>query len=265
MPKELKTQVDWDEVEETIHSFGLPRWDEEDLRRMVGASALKWLDADVDLGVHSTEDTFRFEKWSVPLIGTTDLRLRRNGSRIVDWKTAGKVDQEWVGRMMQSWQWRIYLYATGADEFSYRGVQRDGYVREAPLLKRYPGMDAAVENYLAASDKILETLKPLEVYPMKRPYACRAYNRPCPRINDCFDHDGGDRGLVVLDEHGMHYSTLDLLYLCPERFRREMRDKNRADDQREAEGSEETAFGTAFHVTQAKLYQKFVTAHDLTA
>ncbi len=252
--RELQTKVDWAPVEEVISSFKLPRWDVEDLQQMIAAASLKWLDEDVAYGVYSVERTFKLDTWEPSFIGTTDLQLGSLGKRIADWKTTSKADQEWLGRMQQSWQWRLYLYATGADEFVYRGVQRDGYVREFKV-HRYAGMNEAVENYLKASYHVLEGLYPFSIYPMKRPFACRAYGRPCPYVRDCFEKDGADPGSVDFSQVGIHYSTLDLLYLCPERFRRD----NRIGA--DSESSDESDFGTVFHKAIAKLYEQFVISH----
>lgn len=250
MSKVLKAEVDWSAVEQEILCHNLPRWDVADMQNMVASAALKYLDEDLERGVHSVETPFLKPRagWDKPIKGTPDLCLGARGEYIADWKTTGKIDQEWIARMNSSWQWRIYLWATGADAFSYRGIQRDGYTRQV-TFERYEGLNDSVENYVTGIQNIRSALKDLVVYPMKRPYACRAYGRPCRYMDDC-SADGRMRQLV--DPASLEYTTMEYLLLCPERYRR-----NEVFG-RDAEGSEDTAFGTVFHKAIACVYQQFL-------
>ena len=265
MVKDLKAQVQWEEIDALLDSLSVSPWDKDDLKQMVLDASFKWLDEDLALGrIEFVEEKWRATKYAnglvlpIPMAGTADLILK-GGKRVIDWKTAGTLDQEWATKMRLSWQWKIYLWRyPDAEEFCYRGIKRDGSTRVVEL-KRYPSLEAEVDLYLAGVQAQFNGLhdqrSALPIWPRKQPGACKAFGRPCPYLEGCWNDGGSDPGAAKVDE--LHYTTTELLLLCPERFRRGSRVGG------DAEGSAATRFGTHFHTLMAAIYRQFAEPENL--
>lgn len=261
------SQINLDRVAEAIQGpEGTPRlaeYDEKDLKNMVWTAAEKFLVRDLhDMVIDGVEEPYERElhfpggaqvfRGIKDLTGTLHGRLnvtKKFAGRkvVIDWKTSHKtLDTTWDERLLDSWQWRKYLYFGGADVMLYRGVNAEGKTREL-LIERPANLESSIlaqlEGVSAARNSLINA--GLTVYPRKMPSACGAFGRECPYWTDCREHTMPQ--VALLPGRSFSYSSMDRFLACPERYRR-------GEIENEMENTEESNFGTAFHRGIAELY-----------
>lgn len=267
--EDYASQLDFSKITEAI--VGPPTesgrqyladYDYADVKKMVWAAAEKWLVGDIlDLQVAGIEQEYiagvaaipgQLFKGIIDLRGTLNGRLNSTkhyaGRRVViDWKSTGSaLDKVWDERLLDSWQWKKYLYFDNADVMIYRGIHRDGSTREL-IIERPPGLEASVIDHLRGITVARNALitAGLDVWPRNMPQSCGSFGRDCPYREDCRDFTM-PRGLVSI-EKSISYSGMSKFLLCPERYRRSVLEDGQ-------EGTEESNIGVAFHRGAAELY-----------
>lgn len=233
---------------------------------MVWAAGEKFLSRDLyDMQITGIEepyeDNLQFSWGSQVFRGIKDLRGTLRGrinvtkkfvgkKVVVDWKTTiSTLDTTWDERLLDSWQWKKYLYFDDADVMLYRGLNRDGKTREL-LIERPPILASDVLIQLegvALQRKSLIDAK-LEIWPRKMPSACGAFGRECPYWVDC--RNGTMPRVTVEDGKTFSYSSMDRFLLCPERYRRSVITEVQEDS------TDESILGVAVHRGLADLYQQ---------
>lgn len=280
-------QIDLKKVAETIlasKSRPLNNSDFEDAKQIVWEAAERWLIHDlVDLqldGIEVEYDTFvelpvgpfhttkRRIKGALDLRGTIRGRLtdtmRHAGKRVAyDWKTAvtrTTLDSDWKDKHRDSHQWEIYSLLEPLQVFSYRCMTRP--VQKSPdkppkcemadITIEVPADLNGVDNYLAGIFVQRQALMEggFTSWPTNRPNACGSFGRDCPYINEC----PGDKGPIPADK-SLSYSSAKLFQLCPERYRRHVRDAL-VEGAEDLEESDATAFGSAVHRGLAELWKQ---------
>lgn len=179
------------------------------------------------------------------------------GKKIVfDWKTTAKqdFDTKWKNNYINSWQWKIYSWATADDYFEYRGISRtSGETKEILLKVDVVKNHLSVSKYLQNVEHMRRVLQGMDPYPRHMPYACNAYNRECPFLEDCLS----DKLVRILDyKEPLHYTSIETFLLCPERYRREALLEQEFG--RDKVGSESTRFGTAVHNGMQNFYTQLM-------
>ena len=131
--------------------------------------SFRWL-CSPDVFVYGAES----EVFNARHVATSDVLITGHsdaiaGSRVIEYKTSAKRAD--IARYMRSWQWRVYLYLTGLDHFTYhcfkvapmrvtKAIRREPWYSDRQFfvdvkehatldLARYDGMDAEVEAYAA--------------------------------------------------------------------------------------------------------------------
>jgi hypothetical protein len=172
------------------------------------------------------------------------------GRRFVrDWKaTRQKLDDNWRDRLLWSWQWKLYLYWTGADVFVYTGVNYDGDTRELWLL-RPENLNLSVETQLNGMRRFRETYQDRTVYPMNSPSACKSYGKECPFREDCTKFTMPQQ---VLETWRLSHTSMDQALQCPERFRRQ----RLLDKSGKPEVTRALEIGQAVHRGMAEIYRQ---------
>lgn len=265
---EYAPQIDWQKVEDAIIGDGkLAEYDLADSKTMVWSAAEKFLPRDLyDLDIDGVEEPYEatLELPYGPQVfkGIKDLKGRLRGRLnatkkyagkkvVVDWKsTANTLDKTWEDRLLDSWQWRKYLYFENADVMIYRGLGRDssGEVKFREVFIERPAKleeDILVQLQGCAISRQSLIEAGLEVWPRKMPSACGAFGRECPYFLDC--RDGSMPRGAVLPGRSFSYSSMDKYLLCPERYRREILSEGQED-------TEESLFGQAVHRGLAEVY-----------
>lgn len=221
----------------------------ESIADMIYLAAETWLPQDLDdFRITHIEEKERVP--TSPLTRSTVCDIRGfygpDGEKFVlDWKSAGTVDERWVERMEASWQWRTYLVDTQSDIFIYRGVQKDAGATKELICRRYPGMERDVEEYYRGVSSQIRSLVNEEVYPRNMPSACGAFARQCDHFYDCRNNTM-PRGVIL--PTSISYSSAEHFMLCPERYRRE---------QLAGPGTSiDTLIGSVFHSGMAELYRQ---------
>ena len=278
---DLWSQLDLDKVITAIGN--LPRgFDTDAARECVYYAAHRWLVRDYEtiiLDAIEEKKTIHNFKYvmdirgrfngngSVKLQEGRSVRVRPFGplkgkKLIIDWKTSkNTLDQNWVQRYHDSWQWRTYLFAEQADVFIYRGIRRRNYVNgdletKEVIIHRSedPRLDEIAANQINLMKAQRDNLIQLGAtpWPMNRPNACYKYGYQCKYIDDCW---AGTFPVGDLDiSHPVSYSRMEEFLLCPERFRRNA--IARVKVEAEEEESESAAFGNSVHRGLAEIYKQ---------
>lgn len=240
-------------------------YDFDQAKLMIWSAGEKYLTRDLyDMEITGIEepyeDTLAFTWGSQTFRGIKDLKgilrgklnvtKRFAGKKVViDWKTTGStLDTTWDERLLDSWQWKKYLYFDGADVMLYRGLNRDGKTREL-IIERPAGLaeDVRVQLEGITLQRNALVASGLEIYPRRMPSACGAYGRECSNWTDCRNNTMPRQALA--SNGTFSYSSMDLFGLCPEKYRRS-KISDKTDD------TEESIFGTAVHRGLAELYQQ---------
>lgn len=280
-------QIDLKKVAETIlasKSRPLNNSDFEDAKQIVWESAEKWLLRDlVDLQLDGIEVAYdKFVELPVGPFHTTQRRLKGildirgtirgrlqdtakyAGKRVAyDWKTAvtrSTLDSEWKDKHRDSHQWEIYSLLEPLEVFSYRCVTRPtqkdpdkpSKCEMADITIEVPAGLNGVENHLSGVFLQRQSLMEggFQTWPTNRPHACGSFGRDCPYLSVC----PGDPGPIPADK-SFSYSSSNLFQLCPERYRRHVRD-SLVEGAEDLEESDATAFGTAVHRGLAELWRQ---------
>lgn len=262
--------LDWASINDKVLAMPLlSQADRADLAAMLLRACKKWVAPDSEsLIVTGIEDRFLLdvrpghaiervrpanddaEAWlgAYGVKGYVDLAGYdgRAESRLVDWKCTGSISEDQQNRLRDSWQWKLYCFATGATSFTYRSIQRDCRTKDTVLSWPAGGYtDMDVEQYLRTVQGMRKSLHYHDVYPRHAPFACKAYGRDCDYVRQCRTNTAP---LVQLKHKTLSHSRMETFLLCPERYR-----LDRLADDRDRE---ETALGKAFHVAIAAIYEQ---------
>ena len=267
----IENRIDWGLVaDSTLPPFQLLHDECEDLLAMAITATEKYLSADIQkYELVNSEQKFNRriyhggdpEGFQFNLYGTPDLEFLERATgfgTIVDWKTTGSITPDLCTNYERSWQWKTYLFATYADYFIYRVVERppqDGSkikvrCKEISLYRYVDMNDAVLKQYggVALAMQALRNDPELTVWPMKKPFACGSYGRKCPYYDGCPGESAQllpSTSLISLNNSGA-----DSFMLCNERYRRnQIHGEN-------AEGNRTTHFGQAFHAVMSEIYRQ---------
>ena len=247
-------EADWSPisvaVERAVSSTTAFGFEIREARYLIEHVLKYWLPHDLaHLAVTGVECEVELVVPHVPRVhGYIDVRgVTESGERvIIDWKTAnGELDKKWTERLLDSWQWRIYAYATNATHVLYRGVSRNGAFRTV-TIEVPPNNATQVELHIQQLHAMRGLLTSSAVpWPRNKPEACNAFGRPCPHLAIC---RGGLPTPQGVGKPTHSYSSLKVFQLCPERARL---DAVLATD----EDSEEASFGRIVHAGLAAAYR----------
>lgn len=254
--RDLLAERDLDRVADEIRKDNcLPDWDLEAVAEMVWVACERWLVRDTEwMILHGIEQRFEVDGES----GVADMygvfsqeapETLRGKTFVRDWKTSsGDLDNRWVNRHKNSWQWRIYLNKLNADVMLYSGINRRGETREhyihrpetltEEVRQQLLGLDVTKEAYIESG---------LQIFPLAQPQACMAYGRDCEFRTDCSNWTM-PRGIP--GKWNWSPTSIDLFMLCPERWRRTNLLNASQETRQEAE------FGKAFHAGIAEIYRQ---------
>ena len=179
------------------------------------------------------------------------MKLQSTNVRCVICPLRTALDDKWVKRYTDSWQWRIYLYNAQADVFVYSGVSRNGETREF-YLPRPANLEEQVKTQLISLGLMREQLieSGMLVYPMNRPFACNAFGRECENIYDCRNWKMPQQ---QLEGWNWSPSSMEQFLICPERMRRSQLRKLEGIELR---GNDAAEIGTAFHAGIAEVFRQ---------
>lgn len=263
--EQLIASLDWAAINAKVLAMPLlSQADRADLASMLLKACKKWVAPDTEsltvIGVeerflldcrpgHAIQRMFAGDEAELSLgpygvKGYIDLIGYGQQIQLFDWKCTGSISEDQQNRLRDSWQWKLYCFATGATQFTYRSIQRDGRTKDTVL--RWPGGgydNADVEQHLRSVQILRESQQYHDVWPRHAPFACRAYGRDCDYVRQCRTNTA-PRQLIQL--RPLSHSRMDTLLLCPERYRLDML----ATEQDRTE----TALGKAFHVAAAEMY-----------
>lgn len=241
--------------------------DLDNIKDMIWTAAEKWLPRDlVEFQIDTIEQKIECEIAGYKIKAYQDVDGTLNGKLkpydeykaarfVLDWKTsAGELDTRWKNRLVDSWQWKLYTYMSGAKVFNYRGVSRrceaEACLTRDVILEVPTTNKEEVEEFVrgALTQRSALIHDQLQVWPRNMPDACNKYNRLCPFKDDCdmytMPRYAGDGNKV------MSYSYITEFMLCPEKARRSEREEAGIDE------SEETSIGHGFHAGIAELYRQ---------
>lgn len=257
----IMQELDMDKVALKIREglrVELGQWDLEAVGEMVYLAGEKWLARDVEwMLIEGIERRFEWDGESgvYDLVGrfTEKAPDHLRGKKFVrDWKTTGSgLDEKWVQRYTDSWQWRVYLYNQEAEVMLYSGVSRGGDTREFSL-GRPVNLEEQVRTQMLGLGLMRDSLveSGALVYPMNRPHACNAYGRECENIMACRNW-----GMPKQALEGWNWSpsSMDGFLLCPERMRRDQLRKLAGEERAAGYDAE---IGSAFHRGIAEVYRQ---------
>jgi hypothetical protein len=257
---EIFASLDRDRITAAIRdtTTELPDWDWQAVAEMIYTVAEKYLARDVTwMELNAIEYRFEWNSESgvYDMVGqfTAEAPDYLAGKKFVrDWKTTGgALDERWVSRHRDSWQWRVYLYNTDADIMLYTGVNRSGESREC-IIHRPANLTTQVRTQLQGLNLAKEGLLTIgaEVYPLSQPHACTSFGRECDYRWDCTEWS---MPKARLEGWNWSPSSIDQFQLCPERFRREQL-KRIAGVETSKQMSAE--IGSAFHRGIAEIYKQ---------
>jgi hypothetical protein len=150
--------------------------------------------------------------------------------------------------LIPSWQWMIYMYATDARIFMYRGYSWTYKTTEELILQGLPSLREEVRDYLGGVYAARQALVDAElvVWPRRKPDSCGAFGRPCPYLQDCEDYTMPQ---VAPGDRQLSYSSAANFLLCPERHRRDCLSDEKGE-------TKETIMGQAFHRGMEEMYRQ---------
>lgn len=257
--KDTKETIDSSEIDELVHAVGIVEKvylerDKENIDVIAVEKSLKYKDI-----YEGTADLVATIKK-----GSKYYPKDYHGTKIIiDWKSKDAAFynlSEWKQKYMDSWQWRLYSFVEGADCFEYRGISRANGDTQKITLKVKEDNKELCLDYLGYSGEAINAFNNFGEgpWPRHKPFGCHAYNRECPFYSDCkLDQiPEGLKGPIQIKP--MHYSDLDVFYLCPERYRlltklqEKMYTKGIGDG---VESSRYTRFGAALHRGIAHIYK----------
>jgi len=263
---ELKERIDFEAVAKAVLG-GLDKFPEgefEDAKRIVWALCENYLARDVrEFALEEPEQKLLITglpNQTAPIKGYLDLHGHLRGTCkpfvayageafVLDWKTTGgSLDTQWKNRLMDSWQWRIYAHMTGAAMAIYRGVNREEETREV-IIEVPQTNSAEVREYCEGGLGMRGALVQagLTVWPrVMKKHSCEAFGRECPFWDDCRDYTMPRQSLP---DKEMSFTQFERFFLCPEFHRRLILEP-------EADGGEESFFGTAVHRGMAEVYRQ---------
>jgi hypothetical protein len=235
-------------------------------KKLVIKACGAWLPRDVvEFEVEGIEERVEEPFDGVTQKGFLDLRGKFRGeinatkklkgkSFVLDWKTAGrKLDSVWRDRLIDSWQWRMYHELKPMDVFIYRGINRQGDVREVIM---------PIENGNVVSLMTINQLrhdivqlgeyfdKEAEVWSRHMPWSCRSMGE-CEFIEECLN-DTMPRGCPE-EFPNISYTLINNLHSCPEKTRRLLIQKERGIEERR---NESLRLGSAVHRGLAEVYSQ---------
>lgn len=257
------SKIDLDAVGAAVTAYEpderpLPDFDVENCKELIWKAAERWLLRDLE---EFTLDSVEEEQYAI-VAGHNfkyimDLAGKVKGIHepftpyagktfCIDWKTSrNTLDAVWKQRLIDSWQWKLYHYCEGIDLFLYRGLSRNGDLKEVIISPPETTLDEVYE-YVDAVGEQLVVLQEYEVWPRNAPYACNAFGRECSHKAEC-DNYTMPRAKVRKDH--ISYSFLTTFMLCQEKARRyALKQSN--------DSSEETTFGRCCHRGLASLWRQ---------
>jgi hypothetical protein len=185
-----------------------------------------------------------------PFNGKNQLKRNFAGDTLLwDWKTTdGSVDWAWEQKLKESWQWKEYAFATGASLFSYRGLSRREKDSRECLILVPETNGVEVKEFLTGVFSYRQSLvdSGIKVWTRHAPFACKAYGRECPFLDDCKTYSMEP---VAPGDRQLSYSSINDLLLCPERHRRKSLSEER-------EQTDSTIFGQAVHRGLEELWRQ---------
>lgn len=193
---------------------------------------------------------------------------------IIDWKTrGGALDAQWKRRLQDSWQSRLYAWATGANVFIYRGISRKEGIRQF-VISISETNDAEVEEYLTGKFALYDSLTDWTIiggggidldkswakltrWPREMPRACGAWSRTCEMWTLC-RNEKPIPNVIPMPEL-LSYSSLENFALCPEkqRLRKQLAElRRRGLVKQQVTEEDESDFGSAVHRGLACMYSQ---------
>lgn len=280
---QLVSKVDWRLVGSAMNEIPLDEHEYETILDMIWSALEKWgLDDLEEFKIRGVEEPFTLfvpSKGDLPverflgqlheqvhsdfdrhrlLVGFVDLQGVRDHKReIIDWKTTRDASLDWVRSLRDSWQWKIYSTAYGAESFRYRGVEKQAHKRVEgrgvhkcrEVVLEWPTDawgDEDVVAYLRQNIDLRESLAKSTVWPARQPWACKQFSKLCPYKDLCVTNSA-PRSLIELSPFS--YTGIERFSLCEEKYRLEK--LLSADD--EDKGGD---FGKAFHAGIACVYEQ---------
>jgi len=250
-------EVDWVTVTLLINeNDDLAPWEQEEVLVSVIKAAERWLEEDTK---GWTIGAIEQERFSHPLKGIIDLSLinKKEGgiNKVVDWKSTSKFTSTWSSRYLHSWQASLYqtleLCFSTPREFVYRGIAKDGYLKELIVPLTPETFEEAME-YVDTSWEGFELLKEgPSTWPRRKPHACTKYGRECEFIGECLKDEKQREGYHEMPSvNHLSFSSLETFWDCPEKFRLQKLFPSQDGD------SEPFAFkyGKALHAAMAEVY-----------
>jgi hypothetical protein len=270
---DLLVRVDPEKVINAIRKTDgppLPDYDEADARELVWATLEKYLLRDYEeFEITGVEDACQM-LGQPGLRAIFDLtgRMRGNHARfrdyknqvfILDWKTSRRdLDKTWVEGYIDSWQWRIYAYLSGAKLFFYRGLRRPqkvgGFPEFREIIIEVP--DSVFSEVSSLVEQVSQQINSLLSNPgpwprVMRPNLCKPYGKSCFAYDDC---RGGTIPEQLIKTPTLSYTRIQQFMECNEKFRRII--LSRMNEEEDPETSEATIFGNAVHRGLAAAYSQ---------
>lgn len=252
--KEYLEQLDLPAVSAAIRDTptNIAVFDFDALGEMVVAAAERWLARDVEEYFITGVETY-FQDKDLNTHGIVDLTLVRKSDdkvRICDWKTTknANFDLTWVNRYRDSMQWKQYMVSWVADEFEYRGVNREASTKVLEIDDIPTNLIDIVYSHYSGIATQQNALAPLDVYPRHMPEACFKFGRMCEYIGDCRNHT---MPRFLTAPQTMSYSRTEQFQRCPEQYRRD-----RGEKLIEIEPNYDAEIGNCFHRGIAEVYRQ---------
>lgn len=267
---DLVLAVPWKTIATHVEEAYRPCYtDLEDALRMAVHAVKCWGPSDVAHGIEAIEEYLETDISR----GYVDLRLAMPPYgdfpqvRIVDWKTTGRLDAAWKARNVDGWQAMIYgdLVTRTSPGPVLVTVEFRGITRDLKTLAVTVPDAGAKDKQLAVARYLRDTAETITAFeaahgrvnspwPRVR-HSCEAFGRVCPYRDvaefPCYTFPP-DAAPVTLFDGKVSYSSAELFWLCPERWRRRKMDD--ADGKTNLDADENSAFGNLFHAIIADAY-----------
>lgn len=257
------------EIKNTSENIGAEELDE--IIHAVGIIEKTYLERDLEnIDITAVEKPVKYSnifEGTADLVGTIKQKAdyypkEYFGKKIIlDWKTKDSAFSDltkWRKTYMDSWQWRLYSFAEKSSVFEYRGISRaTGETKNITLKVREENNENCLD-YLNRSQGLITYLSQFKIWPRHKPFACHSYNRECPFYSECKDDKVPHNLQGLIKIKPLHYSDLEVFYMCPERYRllAKLQEKLELEQMGESESSRYTRFGKAFHRGVAEIYKK---------